>query len=560
MIRRFFIHLALIFIFIGVSWAVLFQHNLVHTATPITPKPSPPRFAIALVPLDSRPPCTDYVRQLAAMAELHVSLPPAELLDNYRKPGDTTRLRNWLAQAAVRSAAAIISVDMLVHGGLLASRQANDHHADAAATIQLLRTIHREQPQVRLFAFNIIPRLFIADNPLTEKFKPLMSDWAMLQETISIFENPADLEKLRKLEAELPPELIERYRNLYRDNRQLNSQLLELVQEGTLAGLVLGQDDSAPFGLGNLERQWLDAVISRSPVLQNKVFVTRGTDEVALSLLGQVIAGTASYRNKVYVHYTEATTADLILPYMPGPLSRTVAEKLALGNAEQSRDFPSADYILVIHAGSARSRSADMAKSAALIKDWLSSGKQVALVDLAADWRTDQSLLPFLQQNGAPLNGLLAYAGWNTASNSIGTAVTQAAMVLSGNRAGSAGAALNRDLQRISFLAERMLDDWYYQKSFRPILNDSLQRQQINPYDLQSARNKVNRRIELQLAGIFPHLVERQWQNSLFALPTPAQGAYVIANWRVAASLPWDRTFEIRLETIALPAMLDERR
>ena len=202
---------------------------------------------------------------------------------------------------------------------------------------------------------------------------------------------------------------------------------------------MLGQDDSAPFGLGNLERQWLDAVISRSPVLQNKVFVTRGTDEVALSLLGQVIAGTASYRNKVYVHYTEATTADLILPYMPGPLSRTVAEKLALGNAEQSRDFPSADYILVIHAGSARSRSADMAKSAALIKDWLSSGKQVALVDLAADWRTDQALLPFLQQNGAPLNGLLAYAGWNTASNSIGTAVTQAAMVLSGNRAGSAG-------------------------------------------------------------------------------------------------------------------------
>ena len=65
----------------------------------------------------------------------------------------------------------------------------------------------------------------------------------------------------------------------------MNSQLLELVQEGTLAGLVLGQDDSAPFGLGNLERQWLDAVISRSPVLQNKVFVTRGTDEVALSLL-----------------------------------------------------------------------------------------------------------------------------------------------------------------------------------------------------------------------------------------------------------------------------------
>ena len=560
MIRGFFIHLGLIFIFVGASWALLLQYNIVHTATPVMPKPTPPRFTIALAPLDSRPPCTDYVQKLAAMADLQVSLPPKKLLDNYRQPGDTTGLRNWLAQEAARSAAAIISVDMLVHGGLLASRQGNDHHDDAVATIQLLRTIHREQPQVRLFAFNIIPRLFIADNPLTEKFKPLMSDWAILQETIRIFENPINVEKLRNLETVLPPELIERYRNLYRANRQLNSQLLELVQEGTLAGLVLGQDDSAPFGLGNLERQWLDAVISRSPLLQNKVFVTRGTDEVALSLLGQVIAGTIANKNKVYVHYTEATTADLILPYMPGPLSRTVAEKLAIGNAELSRDFSSADYILVIHAGSARSRSVDMAKSAALVKDWLANGKQVALVDLAADWRTDQTLLPSLQKNGAPLHRLIAYAGWNTASNSIGTAVTQAAMVLSGNRAGSADTPLNRDLQRIGFLAERMLDDWYYQKSFRPILNDSLQRQQINPYDLQSGRKKVNRRIELQLTGIFPQLVERQWQNSLFALPTPAHGTYAIANWRVAASLPWDRTFEIRLDTTPLPAMVDERR
>jgi hypothetical protein len=560
MIRSFFIHLGLIFIFIGASWAILLQYNLVHTATPVTPKPSPPRFTIALAPLDSRPPCTDYVQKLAAMADLQVSLPPAILLDNYRQPGDTAQLRNWLSQEAVHSAAAIVSVDMLVHGGLLASRQGNEHHADAAATIQLLRTIHLEQPQVRLFAFNIIPRLFIADNPLTDKFKPQMSDWAILQETVRIFENPADVEKLRKLEAELPSELIEHYRNLYRANRQLNSQLLELVQEGTLAGLVLGQDDSAPFGLGNLERQWLDAAISHSPLLQSRVFVTRGTDEVALSLLGQVIADTTAHKNKVYVHYTEATTADRILPYMPGPLSRTVTEKLAISNTEQSSDFSVADYILVIHAGTIGSRRTDMEKSADLIKGWLATGKQVALVDLAADWRTDQTLLPFLQRNETPLQSLIAYAGWNTASNSIGTAVTQAAMVLSGNRTTSANSPLHRDLQRVGFLAERMLDDWYYQKSFRHVLNDSLQRRRINPYDLQSTRNKVNQRIELQLADTFPQLVGRQWQNSLFALPTPSQGMYAIATWRVTTSLPWDRTFEIRLETTPLPALVNERR
>ncbi len=559
MIRRFFVHLGLIFVFFSATWYILFQFDLVHTATPVEPKPPSPRLAIALLPLDSRPPCTDYVRQLAAMAEIQVSLPSRDMLDNYRQPGDTARLRSWLLQQAARSDAAIISVDMLVHGGLLASRQGNEHHDDAAATIALLRKIHNELPHVRLYAFNIIPRLFIADNPLTEKFKPLMSDWAILQETTLLFENPADMAKLRKLEAELPPELIARYRNLYRSNRQLNSQLLELVNDGILAGLVLGQDDSAPFGLGNLERQWLDAAIRRNPLLQNKVFVTRGTDEVALSLLGQIIAEPGGAKTRVYVHYTEATTAERIMPYMPGPLSRTVTEKLAIGNASQTGDVSGADYVLVIHAGSSLSQSTEMDKTALLVKDWLASGKQVALVDLAADWQAEQTLLPHLQKKDVPLHRLIAYAGWNTSSNSIGTAVTQAAMVLYGNRASPAGDPLHRDLQRVSFLAERLADDWYYQKRFRPVLNTSLQQQNVNPYDLQSARTKTEQRISRQMSNAFPVLVEREWRNDLFLLPTSEQSTYAIAGWRISASLPWDRTFEIRFEATPLPALVKQR-
>lgn len=560
MIYRFFIHLALIFVFLGTALAILFHFNLVHTATPLVPKFSPPRLTIALIPLDSRPPCTDYVEKLAAMSEFQVVLPASEFLDNYRRAGNTEALRHWLAQEAAHSDAAIVSVDMLVHGGLLASREGNSHYTEVAATIHLLQTIHQDHPHIQLYAFNIIPRLFIADNPLTEKFKPMMSEWAILQETIRIFENPVDVSRLNTIEAKLPPELLERYRNLYRDNRQLNTQLLELVQSGILAGLVLGQDDSTPFGLGNLERQWLESVVMHKSTLQNKVFVTRGTDEVALCLLGQVVSDTVGYKNKVYVHYTEASTADLIMPYMPGPLSRTVADKLTISNAEQCWDQSIADYILVIHAGTARSQRTELSKSAILIKEWIASGKQVALVDLAEDWQSDQTLLPLLQNNKIPLHQLIAYAGWNTASNSIGTAVTQATMVLNGNRAYAADAPLRRDLQRVGFLAERLLDDWYYQKSFRPVLNTSLQRQKINPYDLQSERNNVSRKIELQLTDTFPLLVERVWQNDLFHMPAPAPGAYAIEGWQVSISLPWDRTFEIRIEATPMPALVDKPR
>jgi hypothetical protein len=559
MIRSFFIHIGLICIFLGTALTFLFHFNLTYTATPLGPVSTLPKGSIALVPLDSRPPCTDYVQQLALMAGYQVTLPPVGLLDNYRHPGNTVALRDWLAQEVSRSDTAIISVDMLVHGGLLASRQENASPAAIADVIELLKVLHQNHPGVRLYAFNIIPRLFIADNPLTDKFKPLMSEWSILQETVLLFENPRDFSRLQKIETDLPIELIQRYRRLYAENVQLNFQLLKLIQTGVLAGLVLGQDDSASFGLANLERQRLEHFVSNNPELQDKVFITRGTDEVALSLLGQAIVSPLGRKTKVFVYYTEALTADIIMPYMPGPLSRSVAEKLKLSNAEQSESIENADYILAIHAGTLRSSAKNLANAADQIKFWLDAGKNVALVDLAEDWQATQTLLPFLQKNAAPFDRLIAYAGWNTASNSIGTAVTQASMVLDGRVKATPPQQLSRDLQRVEFLASRIIDDWYYQKSFRPILNDSLQRQAINPYDLQSARTKVNRKIESELTSALPRLIQRNWQNTIFTLPAATNYSYAIDGWQLHSKLPWARTFEIKIDLTPQPAIINPK-
>jgi hypothetical protein len=324
--------------------------------------------------------------------------------------------------------------------------------------------------------------------------------------------------------------------------------------------LVLGQDDSTSFGLANLERQRLELFVSNTPEIKEKVFITRGTDEVALSLLGQVIASPTGHKKKVYVYYTESQTADIIMPYMPGPLSRSVAEKLKLSNAEQSSSIDGVDYILAVHAGSRLSSAGNLAKAADQIKRWLDTGKNVALVDLAVDWQASQTLLPYLQKNAAPLHRLIAYAGWNTASNSIGTAVTQSSMVLNGRMTGSASQQIGRDLQRVEFLASRIMDDWYYQKNFRPILNDSLQHQSINPYDLQNSRIMVSRKIESELLSVLPQLIQRNWQNTIFKLPAPTDASYAIAGWQMHSALPWDRTFEIKIELIPSAAIINQTR
>lgn len=557
MFQRFIIYLALISILSGSALSVLFIRGYSFAAVPVLIMESAPRGVILVVPLDSRPPCTDYLVSLARMAGYQIILPPPELMDEYHKPADVTLMREWLQQKIINADAAIISVDMLVHGGLLASRKGTGSNGDAIEVLALLDTLHKKHPQVRLFAFSIIPRLLIPENPHTEKYRRPMVEWSMLQETTTLFENPNDFAKLQRLEAEIPLEIINRYRTLYAANQQLNRRLVTLAQKGVLAGLVLGQDDSAIFGLGNLERHRLESEIDRLPEMREKIFVTRGTDEVALTLLGPVTHSANEAKYKVFIHYTEALTANAILPYMPRPLMQTVAEKLAISGAEPTLSIGEADFILVIHAGTSQNLEARLKTNADQIKSWMEQGRKVAVVDLATDWVQKQTLLPYLQRNETPLYRLLAYAGWNTASNSIGTAITQSIMSLRGHDGmEEAHIAIYRDLARLEFLSDRILDDWYYQKILRHQLNEKLEKQKIDPYNLKDARKQIANQIHHQLFNAHLQYIRRSWHNAVIPLHSPGYGSYALYNGHLQAGLPWERTFEIIVDSKFYPAKL----
>ena len=52
----------------------------------------------------------------------------------------------------------------------------------------------------------------------------------------------------------------------------------------------------------------------------------------------------------------------------------------------------------------------------------------VALVDLSANYDVKETIFPHLINNNTPLVRLAAFAGWNTVSNSVGTAGAQASI------------------------------------------------------------------------------------------------------------------------------------
>lgn len=553
--RKFFIHLTLIFFLVFASYSLLLQNQFVKHAQPIFLANPTPSGKILLIPLDSRPPCTDYVKKLASMAGYEVIQPPNELLDKYRTPANIQEIRHWLEQNIVRADSAIISVDMLLHGGLWNSRQQQETIDELQIVLELLLRIQRNHPQIRLYAFSIIPRLFLAQDLSDNVLRERIAEWSVLQEKLLLFENPIDWQQNLLIESKIPSLLRDKYRELYKNNRTRTFALINLVQQKVLSGLVIGQDDSTIFGLGNIERNRVEEFLRFQPQYTGKIFVTRGTDEVALNMLNMAMG--PQPETKAFVFYTEKQTPELILPYMPRPLAQTVKEKLTIVNARQVDAPDAADFILVVNAGISSFFSTERKNAAQQIKSWLAHGKKVAVVDLAMNWQQSQTLLPYLKANDAPLQSLLAYAGWNTASNSVGTAVTQSVMVLRGKKPTQSSDAFQRELNRIRFLAERILDDWHYQKSYQHHINTSLRKQKIDPYDLSTQTLPVQQIIHQELLNTLPRLIIRPWQDKVFSAGSNPPIPFILSDWQILSDLPWDRTFEIKLDLIPTPAVIN---
>ena len=75
---------------------------------------------IALMPMDERPATGRHAAMIAAVAGVHVQLPPSSLLSRLRVPGDRDGLSRWLSRSDAD--AAVVSLDMLGFGGLVPSR------------------------------------------------------------------------------------------------------------------------------------------------------------------------------------------------------------------------------------------------------------------------------------------------------------------------------------------------------------------------------------------------------------------------------------------------------
>ncbi|MGL5207222.1 MAG: DUF4127 family protein [Acidaminococcaceae bacterium] len=507
--------------------------------------PLPTEQTTLLLPLDGRPPCTKFVSDLGLLASVKIILPPKELLGNYTEPAPRNVLYNWLNNNMENADSAIISSDLLIHGGLVGSRMPVGTFDDENNFLKYLEDLRKNNLDKSLYIYSIIPRLLIADQLIPDSWWQWhLMRWAALQDIQDTFGDPLSFKELQRFKAEIPPEIIAKYTSLYRNNNKFNHRLLDSSVGNNIDMLIIGQDDGQPFGLPNLNRNRALFSLEHNGLL-NKYHTTRGADELSCLILAAERNRQWQYSPKIFVEYSSPRVADITMPFMPCSVGETVNEKIAIIGGQQVYDQLNADFILYVHCGN--DETVNLEEKADRVKKLITGETPVALVDLSANYDIKETLFPHLINNNTPLVRLAAFAGWNTVSNSVGTAVAQASIFTGQKQRLSEKEIPSLYALNLQFNLERFFDDWAYQKAIHYKLAKLLEIREMDPYALDYNTFKVSQFIKKEL-DVYKNTL---FYDNLCRYPfySDKEKDYYLSSVDINIALPWERIFEVELST-----------
>ncbi|BEU87900.1 hypothetical protein TAMA11512_13640 [Selenomonas sp. TAMA-11512] len=513
---------------------------------------------LLLLPLDGRPPCKSDVIERGRLVGYEVITPPADISDYYTKKADTKALEEFLEVHIDEADFVLLSMDCLLYGSLLASREGDVGENDLTSSLEFLRRLHVKHPNIPIEAFFILPRL--APPAAVEDYfdNKNLIEYSKHIDRYTLTGDENDARCITELEKSISPDARNLYLRRFEENERIAHALIDMTQDGTLTRLWIGQDDGAVYSIGNLEKRRLQERLARESIPGERVAILHGADELALTMLTAHEANAAAYSPRIYLDYNHPATPDAVLPYMAISMEQAAKEKIHLLGGKVVSDLEDADLILYLSEGSTETLSSRRT-AAKKIKEYLTSGIPIALVDLSEHFLAEETIFPFLLELSVPLHALTSYAGWNTTSNSVGTALSDALLYqIALSRATDDDACLAIIREHIAILDASFIEDYYYLKDVIDLINTGLKTQgykNVNDLDLSGNYLWAAARLQELLVERSNTLAATQAYRAPFSVSS-SMGNYTLRTntLRIDASFPWPRTFEIYLRVI--PAVL----
>lgn len=486
---------------------------------------------VGCVPLDDRPVSTQLPALVCAVAGARLVLPPPADRALQHRPGDVAATGEWLRSLSCDTV--VVSLEGLTSGGLIASRTGHEPLVDLLGRLVVLGRV-----RLPVHAAVVVPRAPDSDDAAEEPTywdtygRALHALSAALHTGHGVAEARGEVPAVVRLDW-----LRRRLRQ-----HQLGLAAVDLVAEGTLASLAVGVDDAAVASLSVPDAAHLAEQANRLEVA-DRVSVGHGADETTAVLCARALLALSGLRSpRVVVDCHDRSALARTATYESSQVLDTAREQLRAAGAQpldgpvvDTDDRP--DVVLVVHppdgAGDwavrppARTDAATAGATADLVVEHLAAGRRVAVADVAQPNGADPALVEALAGRGL-LARLDAWAGWNTAGNTLGTVAAHLVAGHVGRGLGAWDAAAHRRL-----LAARLVEDWAWMCVVRhevrtrtggdPRLHDHVAAD-------HPALTGVGARLQELLDRVGPDL---GWQVD-----------------EASVRLPWDRTFEVHVELV----------
>ena len=392
---------------------------------------------IVYLPLDERPCNMGYS---AAVSEGHSAYrlvsPELDEMGVKKTPAAYPEIKAFLERECRDADRLVIALDTLLYGGIIPSRL---HHLDKdelLGRLEVLKTVKENNPKLHVSAFSLVMRC-----PCYSDSSEEPDYYAVCGREIFLYgqnEHKLRLGEISREEYEKEREALAPclpYIEDYEARRAVNIDCLTdaLKMVGSyIDEFTILQDDSNARGYTAMDRERVLAVVRERGI---DLDTYPGADEAGLTLLARAATGIENRRPRIYPKYPRAGACDVVPIYEDREIKKTVSAQIKSAGAIECASEDEADLVLYCNLNDERTydvylnyaKQSDEGYMGAFAEDiakTLESGRGAAVADVAYCNSGDITLVTEMEKR-FDLLSLWGYAGWNTASNTLGTVICQ---------------------------------------------------------------------------------------------------------------------------------------
>lgn len=489
------------------------------------------------LPLDERFTTRDLFLSFTEITSFQAITPERSMLPQKKKPSDVRKLIDWTVKTANQVKAAVISADMLLYGGLIASRTTADSITEVRKRLKALEDIRLKNPRLPIYVSTTVMRMpqYSSSDEEPDYYAQYGREIFLYSQHSHRYEalkNPEDKIASENYKNKIPKAVLQDYLTRRERNFQINKDLIELVRKNVIDRLVITLDDNAEYGFFKKEASELQKL---SAALRDRVAIYPGADEAQLPLLSRLALG--AKRIPVYVAYRFPETRKLIPSFEGQPLEESVEQQILAAGGTIADNPKKAVCILYVNnfsqkqlfAGSQIGTKEEekvplenlLAKSGIKIE----KGKIYILADNRFYNGADVQLITSIF-SGNIKPDQIAYAGWNTSGNTLGTAVAMGFLRYRINN------TKNAREQYKKLLWTRFAEDWGYMVEGREELKRDMKQRNVNGFSETNLESEYESRMKTLL------------NSKANVINSFLQTDYYIDR----VFFPWHRHFEIGFE------------